>query len=61
MDKWIEADVLRARRRRDRAEEEYFEALETALESGATYADLGRVLGVSRQAVHAYVEKRRKR
>jgi hypothetical protein len=53
-------EVVRAQKRRVRAEEEYLDALETFLGNGGTYSDLGRLLGVSRQAVRQYVERGRK-
>lgn len=56
--------VVDARNRRDRvtarADEEYLEALEAALAAGLSYGQLGRLLGVSRQAVRQYVERGRR-
>lgn len=52
--------VLRARRKKERAAEEYLEALEEALVEGKTYADLGRLLGMTRQGARKIVEKGRR-
>lgn len=52
--------VALARKRRDRANEEYLEALEEFLAAGGTYVELARLLGVSRQAVRQMVERGRR-
>jgi DNA-directed RNA polymerase specialized sigma24 family protein len=54
-----ELEVRQALKRRERANEEYLEALEEFLAAGGSYADLARLLGVSRQAVRQMVERGR--
>lgn len=45
------ADLIRAARKRERADEEYRELLEEKIAGGASYVELARVLGVSRQGI----------
>lgn len=53
-------EVVRTQKQREMAEAAHFEAVEAFLAGGGTYADLGRLLGVSRQAVRQYVERGRR-
>ncbi len=53
-------EVKRALLRLRRAEAEYLEALEFARSDKLTYGEIALVVGVSRQAVRQYVERRRK-
>jgi biotin operon repressor len=55
-----ERAVKLALRRLQWANGEYHKSLEAFLAAGGSYADLGRLLGVSRQAVRQYVERGRK-
>lgn len=48
------ADLLRFARKRHRAEEEYREELERLIAAGGSYAEIARVLGISRQGVRQY-------
>lgn len=50
-------EVVRAQRRRVRADEEYREALAHARACGVSYSELARWLGVSRQAVAQYLRE----
>lgn len=50
-------EVLKRRRAFDRAAGAYRAAILEALEQGATYAELARALGVSRQAVRQLAER----
>lgn len=53
-------EARHAAAKRRRADEEYRETLEELIASGVSYVDLGRVLGISRQAVRQYIEQGRK-
>lgn len=53
-------DILTARERRMRAQRYEIETIEYALSIGLTYADVGRELEQTRQAVRQFVERGRK-
>ncbi len=54
------SELDRAVEVRRQAETYYRETLTELLEDGVSYADLGRALGVSRQAVNQYLRKEAK-
>jgi predicted transcriptional regulator len=53
-----ETNIRRAADHRRLAETEYREALEVARAAGATYTELGRFVGLTRQAVRQYLQKK---
>lgn len=48
------ADILRARARRERAQQDERDTIQYAHSIGVSYADIGRALGVSRQSARKY-------
>lgn len=54
------AAVKDARARRERAQRDELDEIEYALSIGISHAEIGRALGISRQAVRQYVERGRK-
>ena len=53
---WRE-NLMVAVRGKKRADDLYLDAIIEALQAGVSYADIGRELGISRQAVRQYVQK----
>ena len=49
--------IRKALARKEVADREYREALEEVVAAGGSYAEIGRLLGVSRQAVRQYLER----
>lgn len=58
--KWLGEEVLRTRQKMVRAREQHLMALEDFLGAGGSYGELGRLMGVTRQAARQYVERGRK-
>ncbi len=55
----LEHALVATKRKIELANERHLEAVQEAVEDGESYAAIGRVLGVSRQAVQQYVERGR--